>query len=745
MHTGSRSRAKSRANARKVNHALPRLSHIATVALVGTFFLFLVIVSGLTVYGFMRHDKAYNGVSIAGIDVGGKSRSEISTLIDTKFYEYQQQPITLVANDQEFDSTLSELGVTINKEATIDRAMQYGRSGSWWDRSIEWVQSSRETRDIEPVISIDSDVFNQRLSWFAPRIVAAPQNAYVDFSGSGDPTLVADIPGISINVDATRSLVMEEVLKLGTSPVALSLVSVPASVNSAAIETGMPDAQRAVSNAVVLQTDEGQWPIEPDQLKQLVWIDDKGELNVREADARAVVETAAAEINHPSQDANITVDGEGTFIVVPAILSAEVDIDASTAALVQSLKDGEVDVSLVVERTSPQITDDIATVWADKADKLAGQGVTVTWADESATVSRAELIWAMVIEPQPDNADEPFKLTFDQSILTEQMQPIADAIYEAPQDVVFRLDDGEIKMVSDSVQGREINLEDSVEMVNDAAMDGSFNAPLKLVKVEPEFTKDDKDDISLDDVLGDSTTFYGNSSDPRRQNVERAVQLEDGWLVAPGGIFSYAEVMGLVTPGNGFVTGYGIVNDPNGGVTTAPVVGGGICQVSTTIFQAAWWAGLEVVERYEHPYWLLAYGEPPRGMMGLDAMVNIEPEWVIDLKFRNVTDNWIAITMFADGETVGAEILGTSQGWDVQTDDPKFSNIIKADPKMIYTDSTELPMGEELQVEYAKDGFDASVTRTVRDANGNIISEYTLNSSYAASRNMTLRGTGSGS
>ena len=148
------------------------------------------------------------------------------------------------------------------------------------------------------------------------------------------------------------------------------------------------------------------------------------------------------------------------------------------------------------------------------------------------------------------------------------------------------------------------------------------------------------------------------------------VEIEDGWLIPPDGVFSYAEFMGLVDEANGFVTGYGIVADPNGGVTTAPVIGGGICQVSTTIFQAAFWAGLPIVERWAHPYWLRGYGQAPYGMQGLDAMVNIEPDWALDLKFKNTTGNWIALVMVADGENVHAEIRGTDPGWEIDVPEP---------------------------------------------------------------------------
>jgi hypothetical protein len=61
---------------------------------------------------------------------------------------------------------------------------------------------------------------------------------------------------------------------------------------------------------------------------------------------------------------------------------------------------------------------------------------------------------------------------------------------------------------------------------------------------------------------------------------------------------------------------------------------------------------------------------------------------------------------------------------------------------MMYTDSPELPKGQELQVERAKDGFTSTITRTVRDEDGEVIDEYSYESTYSASRNLTLRGTG---
>ena len=193
--------------------------------------------------------------------------------------------------------------------------------------------------------------------------------------------------------------------------------------------------------------------------------------------------------------------------------------------------------------------------------------------------------------------------------------------------------------------------------------------------------------------------------------------------------------------GNGFETGFGIVADEErGGVTTAPVMGGGICQVSTTIFQAAWWSGLEVVERYQHPYWLTGYGQAPIGRQGLDAMVNIEDTWSLDLKLRNTTGNWIAFVITADGDALTVSLMGTDPKWTIDVSDPIETSRIVASEETEYIDSSEVPAGEELRVETAVDGFTVRIDRTVRNEDGAEILVDSVTSEYLPSRNLILRG-----
>ena len=292
--------------------------------------------------------------------------------------------------------------------------------------------------------------------------------------------------------------------------------------------------------------------------------------------------------------------------------------------------------------------------------------------------------------------------------------------------------------------GRALDRETGVAAVMSAFLDNRTEVELQVRRQFPRWTAADGKNIKLgDDILGEGGTYYGDSSDARRQNVELGSAFVSGWLVPPDGIFSFADSVGLITEEKGFVTGYGIVDDGNGGFTTAPVTGGGICQVSTTLFQAVFWSGLPIVERHQHPYYLRTYGEAVTGLPGLDAMVNIEPDWRLDMRFRNTTGNWIAVIMVPDGTMVYARIVGTNPGWDIEVPDPEIYNEVNAPTDMRYTESSELPLGSERIVEVAQDGFDVRITRTVYDHGKEILQDDVV-SSFAPSQNTTMRGTGTG-
>lgn len=718
-----------------------RVSRIATMGLVAAFIVFLAVIAGFTAYGFRYADRVYPGATVAGIDLGGMTRDDVAAAMEARFLDFAETPLTLTAGERSFDTSVADLGIELDNEATVDQVMAYGRSGSLWDRSIQWSRGAVDGNELAPVFSVDNQAFRGALNVIAPEVMFGASDARVDVSSRGEVQLVEDVPGLSLNVTATKANVLDVVGSMEPGSAPLSLVSVPAAVSASALEGGLPDAQRALASAIVVQSDDGKWGLSRSALSELVWVDDDGAMQVRREGVEAYVQSLAGQIDRPAENAGISVDDSGAFVLVPQVDSAEVDVEATVDRLVAAIDAGETNVGIDVARSEPAIQDEAAQEWMERADALVGDGVALTWNGGESQLGRADLVAALTIDPQPE-ADEQFSMSFDEAVLAERLTPLQDELFVDKKEAQFRLVDDQVTFQTEAKQGRELDMDGSVEAVLDAVNGGELEAALVVNALEPAYTGDARSSISLPDVLGQSQTYYGNSSDPRRNNVERATEIENGWLIPPDGVFSYAEFMGLVDEANGFVTGYGIVADPNGGVTTAPVIGGGICQVSTTIYQAAFWAGLPIVERWAHPYWLQGYGQAPYGRQGLDAMVNIEPDWALDLKFKNTTGNWIALAMVADGENVYAEIRGTNPGWDIQVEDPRITNVVKPSTEMIYTESPELPRGQELQVETAREGFTSTITRTVRAGDGDVVDEYVLESTYAASRDTTLRGTG---
>ncbi len=263
-------------------------------------------------------------------------------------------------------------------------------------------------------------------------------------------------------------------------------------------------------------------------------------------------------------------------------------------------------------------------------------------------------------------------------------------------------------------------------------------APPTATPVPPTATPlatDVYDPARLKDKLGVAVTSYAGSIPERAWNVELAAKRLNGTKVAPGELFSFNQAVGPTTLSAGYRIGYGITMN-NGRPDTVPSVAGGICQVATTVFQAAYWAGLPFEERHYHLYWIARYGVAPSGKTGFDATVD-DPG--VDLKFRNTTADWIRLDSWVDGENVGFTIYGVDPGWQVETIGPKIFGVVKTSQAVVRQEDYTMPPGRELWVEHAEDGFSVSVTRLVK-LNDQVVDRYDFTNRYLPSRNVLLVG-----
>ena len=717
-----------------------RLSLGATLMLKAFAAFIAACVLGLTLYGWDHTNRLYEGVRAGGVNVGGLSEAEATAKIEKRFAAYLDSPIQLTAGEEVFTVTPRRAGARLDAAGTAQDAFAAGRSGSYWSRTQDWARAFLHGQDRPLRLTLDAALFDAELARIAPDVIVAPANATIQMNRDDVPTLSEDRPGVSLDVSTTRSRFAREVARMGTNEVPLALFAVQAEIPAELLAPLLAEAQTAVDANLLLTVDDVVWRVSANDLRSIVSVSPDGRsLDIARGPVVDLLTRIAAEMDQVERDAAVTVNAAGDLVVVPAVNAARVDVGRTTDGVIQALRRGEDTAPLIVDHWGPPITDEMAATAALEAEALVDDGLKLGWEGGEGSLTRDELIQALIIDSRPGES-LPFRFDFDTAVIAELLTPVLDQIDRAATDARFRLIEGRVTLVGVSAPGRAVDLPLSTEAIRSALLEGKPSSRITISPVVPEITAGMISRIQVPDVLGDSATYYGESSDPRRQNVERASTLENGWLIPPGGIFSYNEFIGEIDAANGFVTGYGIVADEEGGVTTAPVIGGGVCQVSTTIFQAAFWAGFPIVERYQHPYWLPGYGQPPRGMVGLDAMINIEDDWALDMKFENTTGNWIAVVLIADGVNVSAQVLGTDPGWLVEVREPAVTNVVAADPKMYYTDSPELPAGEELIVERAQEGFDVAIERIVT-LNGEVIESYTLESTFAPARNTTLRGT----
>jgi vancomycin resistance protein YoaR len=213
--------------------------------------------------------------------------------------------------------------------------------------------------------------------------------------------------------------------------------------------------------------------------------------------------------------------------------------------------------------------------------------------------------------------------------------------------------------------------------------------------------------------------FYGSSAS-RVKNIQTAAGRFHGLLVAPGETFSMAQALGDVSLDTGYAEALIIF-----GNRTIKGVGGGVCQVSTTLFRTAFFGGYPIVERYPHAYRVSYYeytrsGNVDTDLAGLDATVFVP---VVDFKFTNDTPNWLLMETYVDPQArvLTWKFYSTPDGRHVEWETTGLRNI-EDPPEPLYQENEDLKRGEIRQVDWEAAGADVTVTRTItRD--GQVISQ----------------------
>ena len=325
---------------------------------------------------------------------------------------------------------------------------------------------------------------------------------------------------------------------------------------------------------------------------------------------------------------------------------------------------------------------------------------------------------------------------YNQPKLLKILDPYSTSVRKEPVDALFKFENGKVTSFRPSEEGRIVDFE---VLDNEILSQGEkilvFNPklvkitiPIKIIK--PKVSTESINNFGIKELIGIGSSRFFHSIPGRIHNISLASSRLNGIMIKPGDIFSFDEILGDVSSFTGYQQAY-VIKDGK----TVLGDGGGVCQVSTTLFRAILNSGLPIIERHAHAY-RVGYYEQDSGP-GLDATTYVPS---VDLKFKNDTGNYILIQATADLDNLSLNfsLYGTKDGRTITISNPVITDQTPAPPPLFQDDPT-LPKGTIKQVDFEAAGANVYFTREVKK-DGKILISEKFTSNYQPWQAVYLRG-----
>lgn len=381
-------------------------------------------------------------------------------------------------------------------------------------------------------------------------------------------------------------------------------------------------------------------------------------------------------------------------------------------------------VDLLLKKYEPEVLEDDVLTIIDRLESIFSKGdLKLTFKDPQINFSREWILdlqkLKLWLEVQPQEKGFAFGLN-KEKVLKFLQEEVANKINVQAQNAKFETDsNGRVIEFQGSRTGVEVDLEKTYEKINQAFITRTFqdNEIIKEVSIEvqitePKINTGEANNLGISEILGVGISDYSHSSISRIKNIRNAVNKLNGLLIKPGEIFSTVEYTKPFTLEGGYVPELVIKGDE-----MKAEIGGGLCQIGTTLFRMAMNSGMEIVERRNHSLIISHYNDPVNHLPGTDATV-YDP--APDFKFKNDTNNYILIQTYMDvaTEQLFFTLWGTSDGRQGSYTHPVVDKWIPYGPvKNIET--TKLAPGEKT-CQNAFRGANAHFTYTRKFADGTV-------------------------
>lgn len=431
--------------------------------------------------------------------------------------------------------------------------------------------------------------------------------------------------------------------------------------------------------------------------------------------AQVFLNGIAQQVFAPTVEATLSATGS-KINTTPGQIGHQLDVLATAAAVRPALLSlSRADIQLKFIQTPPLVLDASAQAAAAKA--ILGQPLTLTITQPLAgdpgpwTIDQATLGSILRVRHVADNANAAhYEVGLDPAAIRAYLQPLVEPLRKPAINARFTYNDKtkQLELLGPSQAARELDVDASLAAIDQALGAGSHSVPL-VFKITPPQVGDGATaaQLGITDLVSQQSTYFIGSSAERVHNIATAGARFHGLLVAPNATFSFDDNLGDVSLDTGFAEALIIF-----GGRTIRGVGGGVCQVSTTVFRTAYFGGFPIVTRYSHAY-RVGYYERGDGWKGpgLDATVYAP---LVDFQFKNDTPSWLLMEVYVNpaASRITWKFYSTSDGRQTTVNTANVQNVVPA-PDPLYEENKDLKPGEIKQTDYAADGADVTVSRVI--------------------------------
>ena len=438
---------------------------------------------------------------------------------------------------------------------------------------------------------------------------------------------------------------------------------------------------------------------------------------------KKTLDAVAKTTDVPATDASVEVAGISATVKASSN-GVELKRDELSKALLASYASDNRTISAPVQTAHPKISNAAAEAAKATAVKMMSEPLTVTYAGKQWTFPPKDIGKMIVfqsVEPTGAAVRSGSKAwTLVPAITEAQAEKtvapkLGAAIGTPARDARFKTRDGSVTIIAskDGI-GPDLGLlAANITSVLKDSENSTRTVEIKTTVVSPKLTTEKARNMGVSERISTFTTTYDSSNKPRVNNIHTLGDALDGKLVAPGATFSFNGAVGQRTAAKGYQEANAIVKGK-----LVPQLGGGICQVGTTLFNTAFFAGVPIPDRENHSFYISHY---PKGR---DATVSWGGP---DLKWKNDTKNWILVSVSYTDDSITISFYGTNPGYDVAYTTGPFTNETPYPIEQI-KDPT-LKSGLKIVEESGLTGRKCVVIRTVTK-DGQIVRKDTFSSDY---------------